>query len=535
MDEWKPVQIMNVRLILAIGLIFFGILSGCGNSVTKGGKGKLNNSTAENSASNANSGNTGNSGNSGNVGNGGNSGNIDPALCGDGSLDPGEACDPSIAADQTGACPTTCSAPDSCSMASLVGSADGCTLECVIEPKACLNGDGCCPTGCDSSNDDDCTNLCGNGDIEAGELCDGNCPTSCQGTDACNPAQLVGSASTCNAQCQITTITACNDGDGCCPSGCEGQDSDCACIPDDPCAARECGTATNSCGDQVSCGTCNEGTCSAAGVCEIPTPTSTIGDGCSFDGDCDGTEICLDESSTVFDGGYCSHTCTSSSDCPAGSVCSDSGDCLKSCTTDADCPRSDYLCTGFDDVPGDVCFVAGVGTGAPGDACTSVTDCTGGTDGICFAGDPGGYCSEVCSSNADCPFGSHCGSNGACFDTCGTDIDCRSQYGCGDLDFDGQKECMVVANGPGQVGDSCSVQRDCSGGVYGFCATGTNYPNGSCTVFCGPGAGSCGSGSFCSNAFQQPLCLESCTSDTQCRSGYTCEDLGDGESGCIKL
>ena len=72
---------------------------------------------------------------------------------------------------------------------------------------------------------------CGNGTVEPGETCDpvASCPTSCvQGSDACMPNVLVGSAAACTAACMVQPITTCAGGDGCCPSGCTAaDDSDC--------------------------------------------------------------------------------------------------------------------------------------------------------------------------------------------------------------------------------------------------------------------------------------------------------------------
>ena len=74
------------------------------------------------------------------------------------------------------------------------------------------------------------TAVCNNGTLDAGEICDGNCPTSCAApTDTCSTVKLVGSAATCNAICEETiVISACKDDDGCCGEGCNmDTDSDC--------------------------------------------------------------------------------------------------------------------------------------------------------------------------------------------------------------------------------------------------------------------------------------------------------------------
>jgi len=71
------------------------------------------------------------------------------------------------------------------------------------------------------------------GVLDEGELCDGLCPTSCQGEGTCTDYSLVGSAADCDAQCVPSTVTSCVSGDGCCPSGCAGVDSDC--VAEQPC------------------------------------------------------------------------------------------------------------------------------------------------------------------------------------------------------------------------------------------------------------------------------------------------------------
>ncbi len=72
---------------------------------------------------------------------------------------------------------------------------------------------------------------CGNDTVEEGELCDGDCPTSCDDLDPCTDQTLEGSAEQCNARCAVTlTITAPADGDGCCPSGANANNDD-DCVP----------------------------------------------------------------------------------------------------------------------------------------------------------------------------------------------------------------------------------------------------------------------------------------------------------------
>lgn len=71
--------------------------------------------------------------------------------------------------------------------------------------------------------------LCGNGVVEGGELCDGDCPEACEGTPAaCEETVLEGSTATCDSVCVRGPITRCATGDGCCGAGCSPvSDGDC--------------------------------------------------------------------------------------------------------------------------------------------------------------------------------------------------------------------------------------------------------------------------------------------------------------------
>lgn len=96
---------------------------------------------------------------------------------------------------------------------------DGCGGSC----GACEGGTTCSGGACVAT-----APMCGNGVVEGDEECDGDCPTSCP-NPACGVGTLVGSASSCDARCESSPVTACASGDGCCPSGCSPpDDSDCS-------------------------------------------------------------------------------------------------------------------------------------------------------------------------------------------------------------------------------------------------------------------------------------------------------------------
>jgi hypothetical protein len=138
--------------------------------------------------------------------------------CGNGMQEAGEVCD--------GNCPDTCAKPaNACIASMLTGSANACDAECkMVEISACKNGDGCCPKDCKHASDDDCSVACGDGVVDAPELCESKgtskpCPTDCDDGDPCTKDMLVGSSMQCSAQCVHSAITAARGGDGCCPNG----------------------------------------------------------------------------------------------------------------------------------------------------------------------------------------------------------------------------------------------------------------------------------------------------------------------------
>ena len=174
----------------------------------------------------------------------------------------------------------------------------------------CANGDGCCPSGCTAMNDNDCSSLCGNGVLDAGETCDVApapvCPSTCDDGNPCTINYTSGSAANCNVTCIFGFITACADGDGCCPSGCAyAIDRDCSascgngtCDPtENPCTCADCKvdlagdgccSGTELCGVEIAC--CTAGGCDMNPGCDPPfencttcpmqCPRNSCGNGC---------------------------------------------------------------------------------------------------------------------------------------------------------------------------------------------------------------------------------------------------------------
>jgi hypothetical protein len=183
------------------------------------------------------------------------------ATCGNGVVEREERCD--------GNCPTPASCNDNkpCTADVIMGS--GCERTCVhndIGPNR-NTPDGCCPNGLNRNMDADCEPappMCGNGMIETGEMCDGNCPMSCNDSMACTRDQLLGEG--CQRRCMYTPITAPSGTttDGCCLTGNDKwQDADCdaVCPNGHPEADEKC---DGNCPTPTSCADSNE--CTEDGV-----------------------------------------------------------------------------------------------------------------------------------------------------------------------------------------------------------------------------------------------------------------------------
>ena len=155
------------------------------------------------------------------------SSSVPVSTCGNGIREGAELCD---GAD----CPT-CVTPDKCLVVKLEGSSSTCDARCgsVIEIIECKSGDGCCARGCKSPEDADCSKSCGDGIVDAPELCeptskDKPCPTACADNDPCTKDLMTGTPEQCNVVCSHMAITSYARGDGCCPRGANiGNDDDC--------------------------------------------------------------------------------------------------------------------------------------------------------------------------------------------------------------------------------------------------------------------------------------------------------------------
>lgn len=86
--------------------------------------------------------------------------------------------------------------------------------------------------------------------------------------------------------------------------------------------------------------------------------------------------------------------------------------------------------------------------------------------------------------------------------------------------------------GTGVVGDPCASDGDCGGipSAEAFCLTSVggyiSFPGGYCSSYC-TDDGPCGAGAVCVVMYSYGICMQPCTSDTECRTaeGYTCNAI----------
>lgn len=263
-------------------------------------------------------------------------------------------------------------------------------------------------------------------------------------------------------------------------------------------------------------------------------------------------------------GGYCSLQCEKNADCGEGSVCLGAafgilqGECRKSCAANTDCRSPDYECAKPDPVAARDGGVAPPATGAlaipaqcqalpkadqladnqTGVACSTAPDAGVSPcgDGFCF----GGACTGICTAD------SHCGANGACIDvglpgsagtcqeTCNVDTDCARYVKNGDVGCNtagARKLCGAKQYplDPGLVGKACTADTECGSGTctQTLGLPGVPTPGGYCTLIGCADNTQCGGGT-CVGTAPVSACYLSCKADTDCRSGYQCQDRAIG-------
>lgn len=183
--------------------------------------------------------------------------------------------------------------------------------------------------------------------------------------------------------------------------------------------------------------------------------------------------------------------------------------------------------------------------GEIGAACGNEFDCA---QDICLETRewPGGYCSQSsCNANSDCAGDASClidgitgRSQNTCVDTCTNDNECRGGYSCRDT-RQGYSACLSqdIPQGRSPDGEACDEASDCTGGscigedqgfVDGYCTTAGCDTREDCAR--GPGDEL---DNRCLRGQGQNFCVRLCSSSEECRDGYSCQDLGNGQGACF--
>ena len=146
---------------------------------------------------------------------------------------------------------------------------------------------------------------CGNGVVEPGERCDGNCPSLCNDGNSCTTDVRTGAEDTCSTYCQYSPIEGCSGDDGCCPAGCTWEtDPDCSnscgngIVEDnETCDGEDCPLTCsdgNSCTDDLLTGsaeTCSA-LCSFSPVIQCENEDGCCPAGCTTLNDADCSPLC---------------------------------------------------------------------------------------------------------------------------------------------------------------------------------------------------------------------------------------------------
>lgn len=358
---------------------------------------------------------------------------------------------------------------------------------------------------------------CGDNMIDPGEMCDGNCPSTCPAPSACHIAMLSGSAASCSATCEVTEIVECISGDGCCAPGCKyPEDSDCSrscgdgvVDPPELCEAtsfdQPCPTQCDDgdpCTKDMLVGSAAE--CNAECVSSVITRPSS-GDACcpsganaANDDDCEtkcgdgvvtGNETCDPMSSMP-----CPTSCDDGDRCTVDMLVGNASQCDSMCLnmgmreSQERCDGRDNDCNGrVDEGVSNACGGCARLSSAPGSSCnagsgacldTGTFECSGKEAVKCSAREKRGS-AEVCGDRIDndcngqtdeCPAGQSCVSSGSAM-ACSAPLPSGSyRNSCSDCVFDGSTlTCAHCDNGTGGSPSSSLRARCASGQTIANC------------------------------------------------------------------
>lgn len=294
------------------------------------------------------------------------------------------------------------------------------------------------------------------------------------------------------------------------------------------------------------------------------------------DGECEPTTVIVQTCNPSCEAGYtcesgdcvekeCSPSCSEGFECDKGRCVQVGGEddgCSPPCRSGFSCQDGQCVSTRDNDDEDDSDADDEESGRSVGEACTDASQCS--TD-LCLSGEttPDGYCSTQCGgqtsrTGSDCPTGSICtqitDEASVCLVGCSDESDCRSGYGC--FQEDGSSVCWPKCSSDGDCGDgqycetasgrckergssghlgsTCASRQDCNSEVCITEEDSSAFTGGMCVSECTEGqAGQlCNDGDglcldFSSDGDPLFLCLQNCTTGTECRDGYICSsDVG---------
>ncbi len=400
--------------------------------------------------------------------------------------------------------------------------------------------------------------VCGNGELDGGELCeDGNLTNGDGCSSECIPEGCIDDTP------GYPAVSLCDDGNACTQDSCNPDTDACENVflcddgidcTVDACIDDQCANTPNhdACDDADEC---TDDICSAVTGCGHTDNTSpcedglfcTVGDSC-LEGDCLGgpARDCSDgvgctTDSCDEDGDQCVSTpddgaCDNGLFCDGVETCDTMADCMAGVAVD--CSDLDGACTvGVCDDDSDGCVSAADNeTGAcdDGDACTENDMCS---SGVCVGAEiPGCRCGD---GNLD--YGEEC-DDGNTTDGDGCSAACVDEL-CGDgLVNNVSEECDDGASNSDVVPDAC--RTDCRDASCGDAVTDSSEDcddggesaacDADCTAAaCGDGTINTTAGETCDDSGESADCDADCTAvtcgdgTTNATAGETCDDSGE--------
>jgi len=418
----------------------------------------------------------------------------------------------------------------------LDGQVDCCDWDCSMDAACALD-----ERDCFAGHDDD-----GDGGPDCGD--DGYCQT-------------------CSWDCQGGSLAA--------GSACYGS-YECAADANDPFCMTEARFGFD--GGQCSefCDPATSSGCSSGVDCIALAANPALGlcgDACVLDADCASGFLC--RASDMLGSGICGRACAVDSDCEYGAVCTPAGECVR---TFEDCwLAGDEDRNGTADCADPACATDFACAAMGGEVCDNGVDDEGDSWVDCYDPDcdswPGCGGWETCDNGVDDDGDAYvdcadpdCSTSTACapsaevcddgFDNDGDgDIDCcdgdclgggscsGDELSCADLfddDGDGRFDCADTGwcrscsgycdSGAGAHGTSCGTSADCASDAadpFCFAEKWFGVPDGACSEFCDPSMNTCAaSGMDCvplSADSTQGLCVNGCSSDSNCDPGEVCQ------------